>query len=213
MSGLPVVSGLPVSGDLPAALAHVISAIPALQTIQLNALRLLDLLSLRVNTIYLIGAVLVWLLVYHIVYALTAITRDPSLVCWGVGLFGFTVIGLHRPSWRQVVARLFCAGVALGVVAFITLFIVQPAPISGLPQMLTNRLTLICALVMLATILRLMGAARDWRFPLWGEARVLASVQRSIATGAILFFTPLGRAYLRDRFGATPNEFLQTIRS
>ena len=181
--------------------------------IQALSLRLLDLLSLHINTAYLIGAALIWLLVYHIVYAVIAIARDPSLICWGVGPFGFTVIGMRRPSLGQALSRLFISGAALGIVAFISLFVAQPAPISGLPRLLPDRLGLIGALVALATILRVVGSLRDWRFPLWGEARVLASVQRSIATGAILFFTPLGRTFLRDRFGATPNEFLQTIRS
>lgn len=177
------------------------------------SVRLLDLLSLHVNMLYLIAMALIWLLIYHIAYAITAIARDRSLVCWGVGPFGFTVIGMRRPGWGQMAARLVCAGVALGVAAFVSLFIVQPAPITGLPLMFSDRLTLIAALVVMATILRLVANLRDWRFPLWGEARVLANVQRSIATGAVLFFTPLGRAFLRDRFGATPNEFLQTIRS
>ena len=188
-----------------------LAAVPS--TLQALSLRLLDLLSVHINTVYLVGVALVWLLVYHVAYAVTAIARDPSLICWGVGPLGFTVIGMRRPRWRQVAARLFFAGVALGVVAFISLFVAQPAPISGLPPLLPDRLAVIAALVALATILRLVGNVRDWRFPLWGEARVLASVQHSLATGAVLFFTPQGRAFLRDRFGATPNEFLQTIRS
>lgn len=204
----------------PSVLAAVWAASPASgalthpsTTIQALSLRLLDLLSLHINTVYLIVVMLIWLLIYHIVYAAVAIARDPSLICWGVGPFGFTVIGMRRPTWGQALVRLLVAGMALGVVAFISLFVARPAPISGLPQMLSDRLALVSALVALATILRVLGSVRDWRFPLWGEARVLASVQRSIATGAILFFTPLGRAFLRERFGATPNEFLQTIRS
>jgi hypothetical protein len=53
---------------------------------------------------------------------------------------------------------------------------------------------------------------RARRYPLWGEARVMAQVQRSQATGATIIFTALGRSFLRDRFGVTPGEFTRMVR-
>jgi hypothetical protein len=56
--------------------------------------------------------------------------------------------------------------------------------------------------------LRLFG---DLRFPLWGEARMLALVERSRALGSRVHFTSAGRQLLRERFGATPREFLRSL--
>jgi hypothetical protein len=66
--------------------------------------------------------------------------------------------------------------------------------------------------VALLTVWRILGLLRERRFPLWGEARVLATIQRTRATGALIFFTTLGKTFLRERFGATPGEFLRTAR-
>jgi hypothetical protein len=52
---------------------------------------------------------------------------------------------------------------------------------------------------------------RDWRFPIWGEARLLRGVSWGRATGAAIFFTAAGRVFLRERFQVTPREFLQTV--
>ncbi len=41
---------------------------------------------------------------------------------------------------------------------------------------------------------------------------MLTAVQRGLATGARIYFTATGRAYLRERFGATPREFLSMVR-
>jgi hypothetical protein len=62
------------------------------------------------------------------------------------------------------------------------------------------------------TLGRLLGILRDVHLPLWGEARVLARVQRSAVTGALIFFTPAGRTFLHDRFNATPGEFVRMLR-
>lgn len=167
----------------------------------------------HINVLYLLAVALGWALVYYVVYWGTAIARDSSLICWGVGPLGLTVVSLRRPASRQLLLQFLSAGLAVACVADVSLFLARPGPITGLSVTIPTELSVIALIVLLATVLRLLWNLRARRFPLWGEARVMAAVQRSVATGAVLFFTPTGRAFLRERFGATPGEFIQTMRS
>jgi hypothetical protein len=167
----------------------------------------------HINLLYLALVTVGWVVVYHAIYWALAIARNPSLICWGIGPFGLIVIALRKPGAGLQLAQFVAAGLALASVADISLFVVRPGPITGLDQSPLSELSVVAAVVALATSLRVAANVRLWRFPLWGEARVLAIVQRNIARGAILIFTPLGRAFLRERFNTTPNEFIQTMRS
>ncbi len=168
---------------------------------------------LNLNLIFLILAVAAWLLIYHLVYRLALVLRDPSLICWGVGPLGMTTISLRKPRVSLLTAQFFYAAVAMGIVVYFSLFVTQPAPVTGLPHTGGAILTSVVAPVALVTAVALLAQARARRYALWGEARVLSAVQRATTLGAVLFFTPLGRSFLHDRFNATPSEFIQTIRS
>jgi len=168
--------------------------------------------NIHINLLYLLAVALGWTLVYYVVYAATA-ARDSSLICWGVGPLGLTVVTLRKPASRQLALQFASAGLALASVADVSLFLTHPSPITGFGETIGAELTTIALIVAIATGARALANLRARRFPLWGEARVLASVQRSVATGAVLFFTPVGRAFLRERYGATPGEFIQTMRS
>lgn len=169
--------------------------------------------SVHINLLYFLAVALGWALVYYVVYAATAIARDSSLICWGVGPLGLTVVTLRRPAGRQVALQFVSAGLALACAADVSLFLTHPGPITGLGETVGAELAVIALIVVIASGVRALANLRARRFPLWGEARVLAAVQRGVATGAVLFFTPTGRAFLRERFGATPGEFIQTMRS
>jgi hypothetical protein len=56
-----------------------------------------------------------------------------------------------------------------------------------------------------------VNALRDLRYPLWGEARILCSLQFLRASWASIHFTPFGLSYLRDHFGSSPSELLQVF--
>ncbi len=190
------------------------SAFPgAPQSIGLDGVTMAISSGAHINLLSLALMIVVWLIVYHGVYWALAIARNPSLICWGVGPFGLIVIALRQPGRGLRLAQFVAAGLALASVADVSLFVARPEPITGLDQSPLSELGVVFAVVALATLLRLAANARLRRFPLWGEARVLAGVQRNIARGAVLIFTPLGRAFLRERFNATPNEFIQTMRS
>lgn len=169
-------------------------------------------MGIHINAIYLIGVILIWFAIYHLAYALIALARDRSLVCWSIGPLGIQAITLREPPARQVIAQLVVAALALAGTTYASLFLLMPPPIAGLQQTTAAQLVAVMVPVSLLTLWRLLGILRERRFPLWGEARVLASIQRSRATGALVFFTTMGRTFLRERFGATPGEFLRTAR-
>jgi hypothetical protein len=166
----------------------------------------------HVHVVYLASILLLWLATYHAAYWLIAITRDPDLVCLSIGPFGVSIISLREPPVRRVLAQLVFAALALACVAYVSLFLVQPPPIAGLDRAPTAALVAIAVPVVALTATRLYGLIRDHLYPLWGEARVMTGVQRALATGARIYFTPSGRAFLRERFGATPHEFLRMVR-
>ncbi len=170
-------------------------------------------MALQLNPLYLVIAAAASLLVYHLVYRLSLILRDPSLICWGVGLFGVTTVALRKPRLSQLVGQFLYSALAMGSVIYFALFVTQPSPISGLPHSGSAILLAVVAPVAFVTLVTLLAQARGRRYALWGEAHVLSAVQRATTLGAILVFTPLGRTFLHDRFNATPSEFIQTIRS
>ncbi|HEU5348182.1 MAG TPA: hypothetical protein VFU63_06185 [Ktedonobacterales bacterium] len=169
-------------------------------------------MSIHINPIYLTGVILAWFAIYHLAYALIAITRDRSLVCWSIGPLGISAVTLREPPISQVVAQLICAALAVAGTSYASLYLLTPPPIAGLEQTLSGQLVAMAIPVALLTLWRLLGIVRERRFPLWGEARVMASIQRSRASGALIVFTTLGRNFLRERFGATPGEFLRAAR-
>jgi hypothetical protein len=169
-------------------------------------------MSIHINPIYLTVVILAWFAVYHLAYALIAIARDRSLVCWSIGPLGITAITLREPPASQVIGQLLCAALAVAGTSYASLYLLAPPPIAGLQQTISAQLVAVAIPVALLTLWRLRGIVFERRFPLWGEARVLASIQRSRATGALVVFTAKGRNFLRERFGATPGELLRTAR-
>ncbi|HEX8730519.1 MAG TPA: hypothetical protein VF725_00555 [Ktedonobacterales bacterium] len=165
------------------------------------------------NPVFLAVAAAVWLLVYYLVFRVALILRDSSLICWGVGPLGVISVSLRKPRWSLLVAQFFYAALAMGCVVYFSLFVLEPPPVAGLSHTGSAILVAVVAPVALVTLVALLAQARARRHPLWGEARVLSAAQRATALGFALFFTPLGRSFLHDRFNATPSEFLQTIRS
>lgn len=173
----------------------------------------MGVMGVHLNPISLALAAVCWLLIYHLTYRLALILRDPSLVCWGFGLLGMTAISLRKPRASLLVGQFAYAALAMACVVYFSLFVTQPAPISGLPHSGGAMLTVVVAPVALVSLIALLARARARRYALWGEAGVLSLAQRAATLGVVLYFTPLGRAFLHDRFNATPSEFIQTIRS
>jgi hypothetical protein len=169
-------------------------------------------MPIHIEPLYLLFMVVVWLFLYLAAYWIVAITRDPSLVCWAVGPFGVMTMSLREPPARHLVVQFVAAASVLAAAVYTSLFVVHPAPIAGLRDSLGVQITAVAVPVIIATVGRLAALLVSRRFPLWGEARVLTGIHRSAALGARVYFTPQGRAYVRDRFGITPHEFLRLVR-
>lgn len=134
-----------------------------------------------------------------------------SLLAWSVGILGISAVYLRQPNAVLRFVRLFLplAGMASVIYGLLT---VQPLPVTGLAEAATTRRLLAATLALLLSLPRVLGALHEMRFPLWGEARVIDRVARGQTLGAIIYFTAAGRSYLRDRFGASPDEFLRIVR-
>lgn len=169
-------------------------------------------MAIHVQPFYFSSVVILWLIVYHIAFRAMAIARDPSVVCWSVGPFGVSTVSLQGPPLRRHFAQLGVSALALATTAYANLFVIEPAPISGLQHSLVTQVFTVAVPVVALTGTHLLGILRELRFPLWGDARVLTGVQRSLAMGARVYFTSAGRTYLSERFGATPHEFLRMVR-
>ena len=169
-------------------------------------------MTVHIHTLYFVAVVLFWLVTYHLTYALVALAREPSLVCFGVGPLGVTVVSLRQPPARRVIAQLAGAAFVLACIVYANLYLITPPPIAGLRHAFSEEAIGVGLPVAAATTARILLLLRGRRYPLWGEAGVLARVQRSLATGSRMYVTSAGRTFLRDRFGATPREFLRMIR-
>jgi hypothetical protein len=167
----------------------------------------------HINLLALAITVFACLLAYHLAYRLAIILRDPTLVYWGVGPLGMTAVTLRRPPASVRLGQFFYGALAMAAALYLALFVARPAPIAGLMPNSETLLFAVLGPIAAVTLAALIAQLLARRYPLWGEARVLSSAQRSLALGSALFFTPLGRAFLHDRFNATPSEFIQIIRS
>ncbi len=96
-------------------------------------------MDIMVNPLFFASVLLAWVVVYHVVYSLIAIARDSSLICWSVGLLGISVVQLQEPPLRQLLAQFATAALALATAIYISLFVLQPGPITGLGDSLRVR--------------------------------------------------------------------------
>lgn len=169
-------------------------------------------MDIRIQPLYLALVILLWLVAYHVVYWGVAIARDPSLVCWSVGPFGIAIVSLRETPAGRLFVQLIAGALVVAGLAYVSFFVVTPPPVAGLNRSLATQVTAVAIPVAALTISKLFGIIRERSVRIWGEARVLTIVERSLATGARIYFTPVGRDFLRERFGATPNEFLRMVR-
>jgi hypothetical protein len=167
--------------------------------------------GLQVHTLQLVWVLVLWMALHEGVYLLLGMLRRQSLVCWSIGPLGAATTYLRAPGRLFVLLQVVLpAMLAAGFLRF-SLFETTPPPIVNLPtRTLVQVLVILLSLLFTSTI-RVIMLVRDWRYPLWGEARVLRSVSWCRATGACIYFTTFGRSFLRERFQSSPREFLQTL--
>lgn len=161
-----------------------------------------------VHLVPLVSLLLVWIAAYQLLALIVAQLSRGSLVAWSLGIFGINAIYLYKPHalvrLLQFTLPLIGAGVATFWVARI-----QTALISGLPNTKATQIGIAVAETLVLSLPRWIGALAELRYPLWGEARFLDRVARGQGN---ITFTAIGRAYIRQRFAATPAEFLRIVR-
>lgn len=162
-----------------------------------------------VNLFGVLFLVVLWIVLFKLAHLLLTFMRHDPLLGWAVGPLGITVMFLHEPSVLYIWLDVLCPATISGVIVYVGLF-TSIAPITLPHTPLLEFLTILCGIALSSTS-DFLNALRDLRHPLWGEARVLRSIQCLRATWARIHFTPFGYSYLNDHFGANPTDLLQAL--
>jgi hypothetical protein len=150
-----------------------------------------------------------WIVLLSAVRLLIMLIRREPLIGWAIGPFGVTVMVLHEPSVLHTWLNVLCPALVSGGVLYVGLF--TPLSPIDLPEHPLFRVLVIGFGVLISSTVDLINALRDLCYPLWGEARVLRSIQFLRATWAKIHFTPFGYSYLSDHFNTTPTDLLRVI--
>ena len=161
--------------------------------------------------VYLVGVIVLLIATYQVAGWLVAHLHKRSLVCWAVGPFGVQSVYLRPPSLVRRLIEAIVPAVAVAAVSYLALYRTTSGALLAVPTSHLRRFEVLAVAAALAVGLQGMRLFGDLRFPLWGEARMLALIERSRALGSRVHFTPAGRKLLRERFGATPGEFLRSM--
>jgi hypothetical protein len=162
------------------------------------------------NILGLIGFLVLWIILFESAHMLVSLLRHDPLIGWAIGPLGVTTLFLREPSIFYILLNAFFPALVSGAVLYLGLFTDVPAPIA-LPRSPLIEIVVVAAGVLITSTGDAVNAMRDLRYPLWGEARILRSIQFLRASWATIHFTPFGLSYLRDTFGSTPTDLLQAF--
>jgi hypothetical protein len=150
-----------------------------------------------------------WIVLCRCTHLAITLLRHEPLVGWAIGPFGVTVMFVHEPSPLLVWLSVLGPAVMSGGVLYIGIFTpLSPLIISHNP--LVEIVVVACG-VLLTGIGDIFTAFQDLRYPLWGEARIMRSIQWLRVTWAKIHFTPFSYSYLSDHFGSNPHDILQAF--
>lgn len=167
--------------------------------------------SLSVTSIPgLVGFVLVWIVLVWCARMLVRVLRNEPLIGWAIGPLGVFTLYLSEPSPLFILFNAIFPAVVSACVLYIGLFTSFPSPIV-LPHTPLVEILVIVVGVLLTSMGDFVDALRDLRYPLWGEARILRSIQLLRASWTTIHFTPFGLSYLRDHFDSNPTDLLQAL--
>jgi len=121
-----------------------------------------------------------------------------------------SMLFLSEPSPVFILFNVLFPAAVSACVLYFGLFTSLPSPIL-LPHVPLVEIVVIGCGVLLTSTGGFLDALRDLRYPLWGEARILRTIQFLRASWATIHFTPFGLSYLRDHFGSSPAELLQAF--
>jgi len=166
--------------------------------------------SIHVNNVLSVVVFLVlWVVLCECAHIFVMLLRREPLLGWAVGPFGVTLMVLHEPSLFYIWLDVLCPALVSGSVLYVGLFTsLSPMVIPDYP--LLKLVVLTCGLFVTSSS-NLISALRDVHYPLWGEARVLRTIQILQSTWARIHFTSFGHSYVRSHFGSNPAELLQAL--
>lgn len=161
------------------------------------------------NLLGLVGFLAVWIVLFECAHLLIMLLRNGPLIAWAISPLGVTVMFLQEPSTSYIWLNVFFPALISGGVVYFGLFSTL-APIA-LPRKLLVEIPVVAVGIILSSTIDFVLALRDTRYPLWGEARILRSIQYLRASWASIHFTSFGLMYLRDHFGTSPRDLLQAL--
>ncbi len=161
------------------------------------------------NLLELVGFLVVWIVLFECAHLLIMLLRNGPLIAWAISPLGVTVMFLQEPSTPYIWLNVFFPALISGGVVYFGLFS-SLAPIY-LPHTLLVEILGVIVGVFLSSTIDFVLALRDTCYPLWGEARILRSIQYLRASWASIHFTSFGLTYLRDHFGSSPRDLLQAL--
>jgi hypothetical protein len=167
--------------------------------------------SIQVNNIPgLIAFLVVWPGLVVCSRLLISSLRSDPLICWAIGPLGLSTLYLSELSTPFIVLSAILPAVVSGLILYYGLFSTLPTPLT-LPHSLLVEAPVVAVGVVLTSAFDLLNALRDIRHPLWGEARVLRTIQFLRASWAFIHFTPFGITFLRDHFDSSPTDLLKAF--
>jgi hypothetical protein len=153
--------------------------------------------------------VILWLVTCECAHVGVRLLRREPLIGWAVGPLGVTVMFLHEPSLLYVCLDVLCPAIVSGSFLYIGLY-------TGISPVIFTQdspvpVVIVCSAVVIMSLTIFMRVWQDARYPLWGEARVLRTIQKLRGSWARIHFTPFGYSYLLDHFGSNPTDLLQAL--
>jgi len=153
--------------------------------------------------------VVLWIMLFKFTHVLVMLVRHEPLIAWAIGPLGLTIMVLHEPSTLSIWLNVLFPALVSALVLYGGLF-TSLSPVILPREPLVQVVVLICGVLITSTG-DVVNALRDLRHPLWGEARILRSIQVLRATWAKIHFTPFGNSYVADHFGFSPAELLKAF--
>jgi hypothetical protein len=150
-----------------------------------------------------------WLLLFKFTHVFVMLVRREPLIGWAIGPLGLTLMVLHEPSALFIWLGVFFPALVSAAVLYCGLF-TSLSPIILPREPLIQFIIVVCGVLVTSTG-DVVNALRDLQHPLWGEARILRSIQLLRATWAKIHFTPFGYSYVTDHFGSSPAELLKAF--
>ena len=162
------------------------------------------------NILGVIGFLLLWFILFGCAHMLVTLLHNDQLIGWAIGPLGVTILFMREPSTLYILLDAIIPALVSGCFLYLGLFTALPSPIF-IPHHPLIEIVVIAGGVFITSFGDFMNALRDLRYPLWGEARVLRSIQFLRASWASIHFTRFGLSYLRDHFGSSPRDLLQAL--